>query len=408
MAEPGRIQMCLFLSLVLQITAADEHKTSYVFVRVGHEVTLPCPVANGDQGKCSNIIWNLSVSRKNKAVEQFGAERVGEKANSESDGLSVTGNCSLVIKKVKLEDVGLYGCKELILHQVALFDLFVVTITEHKDDNKVTLNCSVWTHKQCKLTVKWLYEGKHVDENNKDLNTSQFSCYKTVSFMESHSIYTSRKNELLHCEIIHTFSGKEQQFPFRSQFLDDITQRSFSSLGVQMMSWGGGLEKQVDHDHNLDTTGTTESPIKSATAAGELSDASTNLPVWWWLIVVAVGLAGLIISAAVVQRHKKIRGETHNITYICSSVASQSFLSFVFSGRKTQMSGNSLSLNPAEPQSGPETGQDTTDPEDGVSYASISFTKKTNSKVQVQNQGEEDDDDEGYAVTYSSVNPRSI
>ncbi|XP_067337840.1 uncharacterized protein [Channa argus] len=356
MAEPGRIQMCLFLSLVLQITAAaDEHKTSYVFVRVGHEVTLPCPVANGDQGKCSNIIWNLSVSRKNKAVEQFGAERVGEKANSESDGLSVTGNCSLVIKKVKLEDVGLYGCKELILHQVALFDLFVVTITEHKDDNKVTLNCSVWTHKQCKLTVKWLYEGKHVDENNKDLNTSQFSCYKTVSFMESHSIYTSRKNELLHCEIIHTFSGKEQQFPFRSQFLDDITQRSFSSLGVQMMSWGGGLEKQVDHDHNLDTTGTTESPIKSATAAGELSDASTNLP-----------------------------------------------------GRKTQMSGNSLSLNPAEPQSGPETGQDTTDPEDGVSYASISFTKKTNSKVQVQNQGEEDDDDEGYAVTYSSVNPRSI
>ncbi|XP_067337837.1 uncharacterized protein [Channa argus] len=376
MAEPGRIQMCLFLSLVLQITAAaDEHKTSYVFVRVGHEVTLPCPVANGDQGKCSNIIWNLSVSRKNKAVEQFGAERVGEKANSESDGLSVTGNCSLVIKKVKLEDVGLYGCKELILHQVALFDLFVVTITEHKDDNKVTLNCSVWTHKQCKLTVKWLYEGKHVDENNKDLNTSQFSCYKTVSFMESHSIYTSRKNELLHCEIIHTFSGKEQQFPFRSQFL---------------------------------ATGTTESPIKSATAAGELSDASTNLPVWWWLIVVAVGLAGLIISAAVVQRHKKIRGETHNITYICSSVASQSFLSFVFSGRKTQMSGNSLSLNPAEPQSGPETGQDTTDPEDGVSYASISFTKKTNSKVQVQNQGEEDDDDEGYAVTYSSVNPRSI
>ncbi|XP_067337842.1 uncharacterized protein [Channa argus] len=323
MAEPGRIQMCLFLSLVLQITAAaDEHKTSYVFVRVGHEVTLPCPVANGDQGKCSNIIWNLSVSRKNKAVEQFGAERVGEKANSESDGLSVTGNCSLVIKKVKLEDVGLYGCKELILHQVALFDLFVVTITEHKDDNKVTLNCSVWTHKQCKLTVKWLYEGKHVDENNKDLNTSQFSCYKTVSFMESHSIYTSRKNELLHCEIIHTFSGKEQQFPFRSQFL---------------------------------ATGTTESPIKSATAAGELSDASTNLP-----------------------------------------------------GRKTQMSGNSLSLNPAEPQSGPETGQDTTDPEDGVSYASISFTKKTNSKVQVQNQGEEDDDDEGYAVTYSSVNPRSI
>ncbi|KAK2855909.1 hypothetical protein Q5P01_004644 [Channa striata] len=54
-------------------------------------------------------------------------------------------------------------------------------------------------------------------------------------------------------------------------------------------------------------------------------------------------------------------------------------------------------FKPWEPRSGPGTRQDTTDPEDEVSYASVSFTK-TNRKVQLQN-----NDDEGETVTYSSV-----
>ncbi|TDH00720.1 hypothetical protein EPR50_G00191420 [Perca flavescens] len=39
------------------------------------------------------------------------------------------------------------------------------------------------------------------------------------------------------------------------------------------------------------------------------------------------------------------------------------------------------------------------DPEDGVSYASISYTKKTNRRAQARG-GDEDEDD---AVTYSTV-----
>ncbi|KAK2855931.1 hypothetical protein Q5P01_004666 [Channa striata] len=67
-----------------------------------------------------------------------------------------------------------------------------------------------------------------------------------------------------------------------------------------------------------------------------------------------------------------------------------------------QMNENTgLSLNPAESQfPDPETRQDTTDPEDEVSYASISFTR-TNRKVQVQGH------DEGDEMTYSSVKTAS-
>ncbi|KAI3364548.1 hypothetical protein L3Q82_011342 [Scortum barcoo] len=47
-------------------------------------------------------------------------------------------------------------------------------------------------------TVKWLYEGKDVDKDNKDLQTSQTGCYTTVSFLTSHHIYTSRFEPYLH------------------------------------------------------------------------------------------------------------------------------------------------------------------------------------------------------------------
>ncbi|KAK2889865.1 hypothetical protein Q8A73_018165 [Channa argus] len=70
-------------------------------------------------------------------------------------------------------------------------------------------------------------------------------------------------------------------------------------------------------------------------------------------------------------------------------------------GKERQMDGNmGLSINPAETQCGPET-NGTTDPEEGVCYITINFTKKTDRKVQG------DDDDEGEAVTYSTVKASS-
>ncbi|CAI5684486.1 unnamed protein product [Oreochromis niloticus] len=59
-----------------------------------------------------------------------------------------------------------------------------------------------------------------------------------------------------------------------------------------------------------------------------------------------------------------------------------------------------LSLNPADTESGPGTNQETADADDGVSYASISFTKKTKDKARACG----DDDD---TVTYSTMKASS-
>ncbi|KAI3364551.1 hypothetical protein L3Q82_011347 [Scortum barcoo] len=79
----------------------------------------------------------------------------------------------MVIKKVTVEDVGRYFCQQYKSDQKQGEDsqvhLSVINMNEQKDDDKVTLSCSVSSYDQCRHTVKWLYEGKDVDKDNKDL-----------------------------------------------------------------------------------------------------------------------------------------------------------------------------------------------------------------------------------------------
>ncbi|XP_047430091.1 uncharacterized protein LOC124999283 isoform X3 [Mugil cephalus] len=95
-----------------------------------------------------------------------------------------------------------------------------------------------------------------------------------------------------------------------------------------------------------------------------------------WYIIVAVVFVVLLIIVVKVVRWKRSKGNKTP-----AHVA--------------------LTSNPAETESAPGTSQDMADPEDGVSYASISFTKKTNSRDKVQRRIDDDDCD---AVTYSTVN----
>ncbi|KAI3364558.1 hypothetical protein L3Q82_011340, partial [Scortum barcoo] len=99
------------------------------------------------------------------------------------------------------------------------------------------------------------------------------------------------------------------------------------------------------------------------------NEPSTNLQDMWWLfVVVAVVLVALLITVVVVIKRRRAKGN------------------------KSRMNGRvELTSNPAETRSAPETGQDTADPEDGVSYASISFTKKRNSKAKVRRKNDNDE-----------------
>ncbi|XP_051235772.1 uncharacterized protein LOC127351853 [Dicentrarchus labrax] len=212
MVEFKWIQMSLFLIALLHFTGADENDPPSFIIRVGDEVTLSCENVTDGQQNCEYTTWLFSDS-ENTTVELFELGEIDEKFKTKSDRLSVTANCSLVIKKVTVEDVGRYVCRQFISGQQqgpdSLVYLSVITMTEHKDADNVTLNCSVSTFEPCTHTVKWLHEGQHV-------NTTESTCYASVTFQTSHYIYTSNYN-LLTCAVTDDYSGIVQLFRFGLQ-----------------------------------------------------------------------------------------------------------------------------------------------------------------------------------------------
>ncbi|XP_033986523.1 uncharacterized protein LOC117482524, partial [Trematomus bernacchii] len=237
--------------------------------------------------------------------------------------------CSLVIKKVTEEDAGYYTCRQFRSGEQQGPDsrvyLSVVTMTEHPDNDEVTLNCSVTRRGECIHTVKWLLQGRDVDKDHREIKTSQSLCSASVTFLTSHFSYTPR-SELFTCEV--TDGANVQTFSPQSSGED------------------AGKVTAVS------TTWTTVRISTTKTASVD----DKNQGRWWWIIVVIVGVAALTIITVAVIRRKRTQGT------------------------ETQTDDN------------------VADPEDGVSYASISYTRKSSRKARAHLH----DDDED-AVTYSTV-----
>ncbi|XP_036943200.1 uncharacterized protein LOC119013007 [Acanthopagrus latus] len=293
--------------LLLHFTGLTRQDVVSVIVREGGDVTLPCQTVTNDLHNCAHTTWSLSPTPTSSARNLFVHGQTVETAKAKSDRLSVTENCSLVVKKVTVEDVGRYICNDSL-------DLSVIKVTEHKDDDKVTLNCSAWTRGRCSHTVKWLFANNDVGTDHKDLKTTQSNCSSNVTFTTSHFIYTSRGYNLLKCNVTDGYSRKVQQFTLKSKP-------------------SGSRNKETPTEPERD-----------------IPQQSHYL--WWLYVVAAAGSAALLITVVALIRRKRNKGN------------------------KSQREENMA------------------DPED-VSYASISFTKKTNSKARVRGADE--------VVTYSTV-----
>ncbi|XP_049445750.1 uncharacterized protein LOC125896872 isoform X12 [Epinephelus fuscoguttatus] len=335
MAEFRWIIMSLFLMLLFKFTAAATEKYSLV----GDEVTLSCENVTHDQDNCDSATWVFSDGGNTLMLFEHG--KIDREAEAKSDRLSVTANCSLVIKKVGHEDVGHFICRQFRSGQLvseSQVHLSVVTMTEFKDSDFVILLCSVWTYGQCPHTVKWLYEG---DQN--DLETSQHTCSASVTFTSDYN-QKLKYSELLKCEVTDGHTEEVHQFTFSPP----------QSSG-----------EKPGHDATIEspsTTGNKWTSLKKSTSEVTNNTTSENNNQinqgWWRFIVVSVGLAMLIISVVTINIWTRTKGN------------------------KTQMDENMA------------------DPEAGVSYASISYTKNTGRKAKVRL---DDDDDKGDAVTYSTV-----
>ncbi|XP_049445753.1 uncharacterized protein LOC125896872 isoform X15 [Epinephelus fuscoguttatus] len=292
MAEFRWIIMSLFLMLLFKFTAAATEKYSLV----GDEVTLSCENVTHDQDNCDSATWLFSDGGNTVTLFEYG--KIYREAKS--DRLSVTANCSLVIKKVTREDVGCYSCRQFRSgRQVSdsQVHLSVVDMTEHKNSDWVILYCSVWTYEQCPHTVKWLYEG---DQN--DLETSQSTCVASVTFTTSDYNQKLKYSEFLKCEVTDGHTKEVHQFTFsppQSSGHDATTGATIST-----------------------TTTTTESPLttgnKWTSVTMSTSEVTNNRASennnnqitqgWWRFIVVSVGLAALIISVVTVNIWTRTKG----------------------------------------------------------------------------------------------------
>uniref|UniRef100_A0A096MED1 Ig-like domain-containing protein n=1 Tax=Poecilia formosa TaxID=48698 RepID=A0A096MED1_POEFO len=212
-----------FLSLILTITAAEQR--SHFVVRDGDEVSLPAECFRNQKKTCSKTTW-IFTGQRNTTETLFECGKIHKDARTKSDKLSVTSNCSLVIKKISVEDVGLYVCRQFKSsgHQVteSVADLSVVNMTEQKISDETILICSVSSFGgRCPQSVKWLYDNKD-DENIKTITPPQSACSATVSFTTSPHVSTSKRSELFRCQVKPEEDMKE--FSFRISPLREKTE----------------------------------------------------------------------------------------------------------------------------------------------------------------------------------------
>ncbi|XP_032399751.1 uncharacterized protein LOC116706819 [Etheostoma spectabile] len=198
------VGMSLFLMLLLQFAAA--RKFFGPIVAVGDEVTLSCENGMDDPDPCEGVIW-FFVSPRNQGQTLFEDKQIRAKP----DRLSVTENCSLVIKNIQRDDVGRYDCGHFRsgkLHgEDTVTVLHVVTMTEQQKDDEVTLVCSVSAYSSnCYHTVSWRY-------GETDVGATRSSCSATVAIFTP-SRLRPKYSELLKCKVTPSDSETAHLFPF--------------------------------------------------------------------------------------------------------------------------------------------------------------------------------------------------
>ncbi|XP_034004060.1 uncharacterized protein LOC117496495 [Trematomus bernacchii] len=273
MVEFRRINTTLVVILLLQFTVLSSTPVtgpnSSLTVRAGHSVTLPCENVIKPQDKCNSTTWIHSRDGET-SNELINLGRIGtnEISKAKSDRLNLTEDCSLFIKNVTREDVGHYTCKQYNRsgqEQGPDFQvlLSVINMTQDKQNDTITLFCSVLTYKECKHTVEWVYEG-----NQNDVEIRPAACSSRVAFA-SHL-----DQKLLKCNVTDTET--------RETLLMDV-----GPFSLREKTGNASKGRNIPPSE------------KNNDPKGE----------WWWYIVAAVGLAALLIVIVAVIRWKKTKGD---------------------------------------------------------------------------------------------------
>ncbi|XP_059212631.1 uncharacterized protein LOC131991295 isoform X2 [Centropristis striata] len=245
---------------------------SYIMARRGDEVTLPCDNVIKHQHKCDETSWLHRPERGRSAEELISLGQIGksEIAEDKSNRLSVTADCSLVIKDVEHQDIGRYSCRQFNRAGQqqggdALVVLSVIYIDEEQNGDQTLLKCFVFRYGGCKHTVQWLFDG-----NNNDVETTTFTCSARVTFPTPHPSQKSKFYESLKCNVTDNRSGETLLF-------QSSLEKTVTGLNVSYIMARDGDEvtlpcdNVIENQHKCDQTTWLHSPKRGRSAVELIS-----------------------------------------------------------------------------------------------------------------------------------------
>ncbi|XP_035984750.1 uncharacterized protein LOC118558342 [Fundulus heteroclitus] len=285
MLSSGWILTLLFPILILQFTAVAGQRRAFFTVKVGDGVTLPCAYVKQEKHNCDRITWT-SNKPGNRNVSWFNRGNFTKEAKAKSDRMSVTANCSLVIKNVTADDFGKYICREGLNPVPIVVDLTVTTMTEQRNNETVTFNCSVTTDTYCRHTVVWVFEGKEQLPSEKNVSAS---CSAAITISASHLHQNLKFYELLKCKVKDGYDKKDLLFTFSRQH----------------------SEEKTGHMWTTSVTPTTTQFSK---------DNQTKPQGWFCWAALSVVMAGLLITVIVIITLKKTKGAIHVSEVLAASL----------------------------------------------------------------------------------------
>ncbi|XP_054910142.1 transcription initiation factor TFIID subunit 1-like [Poeciliopsis prolifica] len=303
-------QTSLFVMLMLYLTAAAG-QTHYSAVRVGDEITLSCENVN-IRNHCDSITWMFGSNRTTSILFENG--KIHEDAAAKSDKLRITSKCSLIIKEVSDEDVGLYIFRRFINEQEQDFNIIlsVIHMVEQKQEDKIILTCSVTDLIHYRHTVEWLNEGR--EETFSHMQRSDQFCSATVTIPASDRNW----KENLKCKVTNDYSNKVQLFDFRIQSFGGKTAKTTTTTRPPRTTTTrkSTTTKMTATKLPATTTTTTESLNKLTSMAINSSTNVNNFsktPGWSMFYIICPAV--IIVTVLLIIGWKKTRKNRQKICF---------------------------------------------------------------------------------------------
>ncbi|XP_041660862.1 uncharacterized protein LOC121521173 [Cheilinus undulatus] len=191
----------LVFIFVLRFGVVNSQEKIYRIFQPEQDATLPCgSLSSSGPLQCSDISWLYNRDPSETVMEASSGEV--KQTSSRADRLSLDSNCSLVIKRVTAEDVGLYTCRQgdsdpyNVNVYLSVFTVFPTpTDSNPRSPNDPRLECSLLRYRglsSCQPnSLRWVNETGAVITDGVTESSRDADCFSDLNV--THQIGKNRK-----------------------------------------------------------------------------------------------------------------------------------------------------------------------------------------------------------------------